>query len=659
MYLKEVTMKNYGPIDNIEYTLPFDQNKNPIPVIIIGKNGVGKTLVLSNILHSLIEMKRTFYSNLREVSENKYYRVGSKSYIRTGKNEAYEKITFDNSSYYVDLMINDYELFKQQYDATIYSDINVEDERVIQSGFFNYTKKPDINIFDNHIFLYFPVERYYIPTWENAANEKLTFKTNDTNFLGQSKNSIVKYNLLDDIESWILDVIIDKMLYEEEQVPILGTNIDHKSYRIRYSGKNTDIQTAINSILSIIFPDKYTSVRIGISNKKQRQIVVIGINPDGTEEEFIPKFSNFSSGEMMIFGIFATIIKEYDEISGNTNINFDSITGIVLIDEIDIHLHSDLLKDALPGLIKLFPKIQFIITSHSPFFLIGMQESFNSKCQFLSLPTGIIMENIENFDEIKRCYSIIDDNYNNVLKTIEDYNSEFKDISKPFIITEGQTDWKHLKNALKKLQSIENIYGLDIKFLEYNYDMGDSKLENLLKNLAKIPHPNKIIGVFDNDSDIGAKYLSPVDLGNNVYACCIKDVHNYNCGISIELLYTREDLKKCDVNGRRLFLSDEFTELACRLKSDSSIVCHNQTLKDAKKRKLVKIVDCQVFDIEENSLALSKERFADNILNDLEPFSDLSVDGFKEIFQTIQRILNYSDEVLTVPGSAAEPGHII
>lgn len=48
----------------------------------------------------------------------------------------------------------------------------------------------------------------------------------------------------------------------------------------------------------------------------------------------------------------------------------------MLIDEIDAHLHSDLLKDVLPELISLFPKIQFIISSHSPFFLLGMKDKF-------------------------------------------------------------------------------------------------------------------------------------------------------------------------------------------------------------------------------------------------------------------------------------------
>ena len=72
----------------------------------------------------------------------------------------------------------------------------------------------------------------------------------------------------------------------------------------------------------------------------------------------------------MIFGIVASILKEYDRVSDNTDTSFENISGIVLIDEIDSHLHSDLLKDVLPNLIKLFPKIQFIMSSHSPFFFV-------------------------------------------------------------------------------------------------------------------------------------------------------------------------------------------------------------------------------------------------------------------------------------------------
>ena len=43
--------------------------------------------------------------------------------------------------------------------------------------------------------------------------------------------------------------------------------------------------------------------------------------------------------------------------------------GIVLIDELETHLHIELQKKILPFLTEFFPNIQFIVTTHSPYIL--------------------------------------------------------------------------------------------------------------------------------------------------------------------------------------------------------------------------------------------------------------------------------------------------
>lgn len=268
-----------------------------------------------------------------------------------------------------------------------------------------------------------------------------------------------------------------------------------------------------------------------------------------------------------------------------------------------------------------------------------MRETFSQNCQFVALPTGTIMDNIDYFDEIKNCYSIIDENYINILNTLEQYKTKFESISRTLIITEGKTDWKHLKNALIKFQNRGDYSNLDLDYLEYSEDLGDSKLENLLKNLAKVPHSNKIIGVFDNDSSIGQTYINPVSFGNNVYGCSIKDTQGFNCPISIEMLYSRDDITRLDKNGRRIYLSDEFTEKSHQLKENTSIVCNNKTLIDAQKKRTIKIVDKEVFNNNENSLALSKEQFAENILNNVDNFANVDIIGFKNIFDVISSII--------------------
>jgi predicted ATPase len=45
------------------------------------------------------------------------------------------------------------------------------------------------------------------------------------------------------------------------------------------------------------------------------------------------------------------------------------LEGVVLIDEVETHLHVELQKKILPFLCDFFPKIQFIISTHSPFVL--------------------------------------------------------------------------------------------------------------------------------------------------------------------------------------------------------------------------------------------------------------------------------------------------
>lgn len=49
--------------------------------------------------------------------------------------------------------------------------------------------------------------------------------------------------------------------------------------------------------------------------------------------------------------------------------------GIVLIDEVETHLHLQLQRQILPLLTSIFPKIQFIVTSHSPFVLNSLKNA--------------------------------------------------------------------------------------------------------------------------------------------------------------------------------------------------------------------------------------------------------------------------------------------
>lgn len=57
----------------------------------------------------------------------------------------------------------------------------------------------------------------------------------------------------------------------------------------------------------------------------------------------------------------------------NTSSIAYDMPGIVLIDEIETHLHLDLQKKVLPFLTGMFPNIQFIVSTHSPFVISSIK----------------------------------------------------------------------------------------------------------------------------------------------------------------------------------------------------------------------------------------------------------------------------------------------
>jgi predicted ATPase len=82
------------------------------------------------------------------------------------------------------------------------------------------------------------------------------------------------------------------------------------------------------------------------------------------------KFTEMADGFTAILEIVADLAMKM-QAEGPLSENFDK-PGIVLIDEIETHLHLKLQKIILPALTEIFPKLQFIVSSHSPFVLSSL-----------------------------------------------------------------------------------------------------------------------------------------------------------------------------------------------------------------------------------------------------------------------------------------------
>lgn len=82
-------------------------------------------------------------------------------------------------------------------------------------------------------------------------------------------------------------------------------------------------------------------------------------------------FQTLSSGFSSIMAVYADLITKVSLRS----IDPEELTGVVLIDEIDAHLHVSLQKKILLFLTQAFPRVQFIVSTHSPFVVSSINDA--------------------------------------------------------------------------------------------------------------------------------------------------------------------------------------------------------------------------------------------------------------------------------------------
>ncbi len=101
-----------------------------------------------------------------------------------------------------------------------------------------------------------------------------------------------------------------------------------------------------------------------------------------------------SSGFQAVLTIVARIMEWIEGTGEAESAEIESAVGSVLIDEIDIHLHPEWQFTLRDGLRQLFPKLQFIVTTHSPHVLasaragevIAMPANVRGQCIVSPIP---------------------------------------------------------------------------------------------------------------------------------------------------------------------------------------------------------------------------------------------------------------------------------
>lgn len=514
MYLTALYLENTGPISTCHVNPPFADGGAPLPIVVVGPNGSGKSILLSHIADALMtftEQRLSADFSRWEDLRDLYFRTGSERAIRSGEPFSLSLLQFNTDVgdlYYCDKVGT---LDQSDFAARLkfpFNPVNAWQRGWRREGRYKslsfagnvYSEFPADEIVKAEIgagaHAFFPATRREEPDW-------LALKTSSPGSDGQyDKPPVVQTCAAENI-SWILDIFLDSSLTPnqfQQQQRVSEENItsgELSRSEMEELGKRLAFQQArqnVESILQTILQDNTARLRLNFRDVAPTRLAI-----ELSNGQVIPNLQSLSEGQSQLLHLFATIIRYGESDNLDRSNKLSEITGLVVIDEIDVHLHAKLQHDVVPRLIKLFPRVQFIVSSHSPLFLLGMEETFGPDgLAILELPTGNRI-NSERFTEFREAFE-----YYRFEERVE---QRFAAGTKPLVLTEGTSDARYIKTALSLLGEVELLDTLAIEFVgieggkgaRSGGDKGLNKFRNIYEANASLFHP-PILLLYDCDT---------------------------------------------------------------------------------------------------------------------------------------------------------------
>mgnify|MGYP003603823207 CR=1 FL=1 len=403
MLIKSLSLRNIGPFEktSIEFSNISSSDKSNV-TIITGENGTGKSIILDSIRSILMGV----YENVeRDICRSKDFSIEMK------------------------LDINDMEI------------------NLTSKSKNNNNKKLNVN--DYHINSLF---RSHIETKykRNFIFDYWTTKLSNDNFTLNNVETLRTDNYLDSSLSGV-----HKNIDVTKTIAFFDYLQDSKDKAEKELGKflYKIIERIINNSLS----------KGHLSHVSRIDLTPL-VKIHGKDISL----DKLSSGNLYLITRMISLVRQIYAICATNGIpikKYKEIGGVLLIDEAENHLHPKWQKLFLKNILDIFPNIQIILTTHSPFIVSSIKDSRIYVCTSLDTHSEIIEEtdfySNSPIEEILRSPLFNTNTFNSEISTLIEKRKEY--------IQKNETE--KANNIEKKLLAINPEY--------FNY----LKIDEILKNL--------------------------------------------------------------------------------------------------------------------------------------------------------------------------------
>lgn len=418
MSIEQLKIHNFKTISRLN----LDLNDSFTNVIcLVGENGSAKTSVLSLIAEAIVSKTQLTFPDSPETG--KRYRIVSAAEIYNGRKfysiEMRYKGKVSNPTTFKKL-VGERNLPQKEYREVIQGlNLNNVTESEISS---DTGLLPMKTYLAKNVFLIRPSHRFEFDGMDPAILNDPAKISSKKRLKYEMPYSLSVAHSGSNVQELLLDMLFDFYVGYAENAPALDK---------------------VSSILQDVTGKNYG--RLQIAQAPYRSVVF----------EHGGQIDRLSQGELDLLVTISNIIsrqsyiyRQYsqDELNENRIESIFDIPGMVIIDEVDLHLHPRAQEKYLKILTNTFPNIQFIVSTHSPFVVRGLPQ--NSKA--INLPSGQVFE--DDFSAMD-----IDSITNKIFKYEGGFSVEFSEKIKDFRnkIVHGDASSEELSNLYRELATSE------------------------------------------------------------------------------------------------------------------------------------------------------------------------------------------------------------
>ncbi|EGU6975375.1 AAA family ATPase, partial [Vibrio parahaemolyticus] len=342
--------------------------------VVIGDNGAGKT----SIAEAIAKTFSWFNNNLEKIDVNgrpileSDIHVNSKEYSEIATTFKFDKVnTFDTS---IGSTVSGYEGR---------SPTDVVAIRQIAYMYKTVAKNPLIHL---PLLVFYSVERSDFSLsstiTETASGDSITNRFSDL------KTAVDGSGKLEDFSKLYIELFNQAQGEETKEVKELKLQIDILQSTIDdvYAGQELPENDVFNAKLNIRKQELENLIKTTSSGKYQRHLELVNqaieaLVPEiknldvdrssGKARLMVENFGNriniaqLSQGQKMLVALSGDLARRLVRLNPDSDAPLHG-HGIVVIDEIELHLHPKWQQEILIGLQETFPNLQFIVTTHSP-----------------------------------------------------------------------------------------------------------------------------------------------------------------------------------------------------------------------------------------------------------------------------------------------------